>query len=207
MHEKLGQILAQARVMPVLTVERIDDAVPLARALVAGGLKVLEVTLRRPDAVQAIAAMVREVPGAIVGAGTVLTEDQLKSVKQAGAVFAISPGASASLVAAAKQLNLPYLPAVATGSEIMEMHALGVKYLKFFPAEAAGGAGALKHFAGPFPDIQFCPTGGVSPSNAKTYFALPNVICVGGSWVAPVDKIHAGGWASIEQLARQAASL
>lgn len=195
-----------APVVPVLTVESLDTAVPLARALVAGGLPALEVTLRTPCALDAIRAMV-EVAGGVVGAGTLLTPADVKAAKAAGARFGVSPGATDALLDAAEEHGLPLLPGAATASEAMRLLERGYTVLKFFPAEASGGAPALKAFAGPLPQIRFCPTGGVSLSNVKDYLKLPNTICVGGSWVAPADKIASGDWAGIETLAREAAAL
>lgn len=195
-----------APVVPVLTVDAIDTAVPLARALVAGGLPALEVTLRTPCALDAIRAMA-EVEGGVVGAGTLLTPADVKAAKEAGARFGVSPGATDALLDAAEAHDLPLLPGAATASEAMRLLERGYTVLKFFPAEASGGAPALKAFAGPLPQIRFCPTGGVSLSNVKDYLKLPNTICVGGSWVAPADKIARGDWAGIETLAREAARL
>jgi 2-dehydro-3-deoxyphosphogluconate aldolase/(4S)-4-hydroxy-2-oxoglutarate aldolase len=200
-------ILRQAPVLPVLSIERIEDAVPLARALVAGGLPVLEVTLRSDVALSAIAAIRAEVPGAIVGAGTVLAPGDLHAVSQAGAVFAISPGASDALYAAAATAPIPFIPAVATASELMAGLAHGHRRFKFFPARAAGGIDALKAFAGPFPQARFCPTGGIAADSAAAYLALGNVITVGGSWMVPADALRARDWARIEALAAECARL
>lgn len=195
-----------APVIPVLTIERAGDAAALARALVAGGLPVLEVTLRTPAALDAIREMAA-IPGAIVGAGTVITPDDVAAAREAGARFAVSPGATDALLAACESADLPLLPGAATASEAMRLLARGYGMLKFFPAEASGGAAALKALGAPLPAITFCPTGGVGPGNAADYLALANVACVGGSWVAPRAAIEAGDWAAIEALARAAAAL
>ena len=191
-------ILQQAPILPVLSIGCIDDAVPLARALVAGGLPVLEVTLRSDVALAAIAAIRAEVSGAVVGAGTVLVPDDLHAVAEAGAVFAISPGASDALYGAAADATIPFIPAIATASELMHGLAHGHRRFKFFPARAAGGIDALKAFAGPFPQAKFCPTGGIAADSAPAYLALGNVITVGGSWMVPADALRAHDWARIE---------
>jgi len=193
-------------VMPVLAVNRVEDAVPLAQALKAGGLKVLEVTLRT-DAAMAVIEAMKTVEGVIVGAGTVTTIEQLKELERIGADFAISPGATPKLLAAGAQLDMPFLPAVASVSEMMQGIEFGYQNFKFFPAEASGGAAALKSFGGPFPNIRFCPTGGVSINNFKEYLSLANVKCVGGSWVVPADALNQQDWARIEMLAREACDL
>lgn len=190
-------------VMPVLAVDRIEDARPLALALKAGGLTVLEVTLRTPAAMDVIAEM-KKIEGVIVGAGTVTSSEQLQALQAIGADFAISPGATPALLAAAKGAELPFLPAVATASELMQGVEQGYNRFKFFPAEASGGVAALKSFAGPFPDVKFCPTGGVSVANAGGYLALSTVVCVGGSWVVPGEALQNKDWSKIEQLAREA---
>lgn len=194
-------------VIPVIVIQRVEDAVPLARALVAGGLPVLEVTLRSTIAFEAIAAMVRAVPEAIVGAGTVLAEEQLDAVTRAGAAFAIAPGATEALYAAAKRAAIPLVPAVQTASELMRGLEHGHRRFKFFPAESSGGVAALKSFAGPFPQVKFCPTGGIDAASAPRYLALPNVVTVGGSWMLPADALAAGDFGRIEALARAASTL
>jgi 2-dehydro-3-deoxyphosphogluconate aldolase/(4S)-4-hydroxy-2-oxoglutarate aldolase len=199
-------IARRAPVIPVLVVEDPAHARPLAEALVAGGLPALEVTLRTPAALDAIAAMAG-VPGGIVGAGTLLGPDDVRAAKAAGAAFGVSPGATDALLEACMAEGLPLLPGAATASEAMRLLERGYDMLKFFPAEAAGGVAYLRSLAGPLPQIAFCPTGGVSPANAADYLAAPNVICAGGSWVAPADKLAAGDWAGIEALARAAAKL
>lgn len=204
MADPLDDIMTAAPVIPVLAIDSPERAVPLARALVAGGLPVLEVTLRTADALLCIAAIARDVPEAVVGAGTVLTAEDLMAVGEAGARFAVSPGLTDALAQAARAAPVPLLPGVATASEIMGARAAGFERLKFFPAEAAGGIAALKSFAGPFPSVRFCPTGGVGARNLRAYLALPNVLCAGGSWVAPNAAVQQGDWAGIERLAAAA---
>ncbi|MEX0970077.1 MAG: bifunctional 4-hydroxy-2-oxoglutarate aldolase/2-dehydro-3-deoxy-phosphogluconate aldolase [Paracoccaceae bacterium] len=200
------EICGIAPIIPVLVVTDVAHARALAEALVAGGLPVLEVTLRTPVALQVIAEMAK-VKGGIVGAGTLVTPDDVRNAVAAGATFGVSPGATDSLIAACEAEGLPLLAGAATATEAMAMLERGYDMLKFFPAEAAGGAPALKAIGAPLPQISFCPTGGVSPENAPTYLGLSNVICAGGSWVAPADKVAAGDWAGIESLARSAAQL
>lgn len=195
-------ILHRARTMPVLTIARAEDAVPLADALAAGGLTVLEITLRTPAGLGAITAIARALPGVLVGAGTVLTPDDLARAEQAGARFAISPGATPALIEAGARGALPFIPGVATASEAMAARAGGFTALKFFPAETMGGARALAALGAPLADLMFCPTGGVTPGNAPAYRALPNVACVGGSWMAPAALVEARDWAAITALAR-----
>lgn len=203
----LDEILQKAPVLPVIAIERLEDAVPLARALVAGGLPVLEVTLRSAVALDAIRAIAFDVPEAIVGAGTVLHPDDLAEVAAAGARFAISPGATERLYTAAESSPIPWLPAISTASELMRGLERGHERFKFFPAEASGGIPALKSFAGPFARARFCPTGGIDAASAPRYLALPNVLTVGGSWMLPKTAIEAGRWDEIERLAREAATL
>jgi 2-dehydro-3-deoxyphosphogluconate aldolase/(4S)-4-hydroxy-2-oxoglutarate aldolase len=203
----LRRILTAAPVVPVLTIEDRAMAVPLARALVAGGLTALEVTLRTkagPDCIRAIAA---EVEGADVGAGTVLDRRQLDQAVACGARFLVSPGATPDLVVAARDCPVPFLPGVATAGEAMTLAEAGFTMLKFFPAEPAGGVAYLKALASPLPEFRFCPTGGVGPANATEYLALDNVVCVGGSWVAPSDALAADDWGRITALAQAAATL
>jgi 2-dehydro-3-deoxyphosphogluconate aldolase/(4S)-4-hydroxy-2-oxoglutarate aldolase len=197
-------VLALAPVMPVLTIEREEDAAPLARALVAGGLRAVEITLRTPAALAAIARVAREVPEAMVGAGTVLNAADMRQAIAAGARFALSPGLPDDIPAPGA---IPFIPGVATASEIMRGLAAGFTAFKFFPAAQLGGPGALAAFAGPLAQARFCPTGGVSAQNAADYLALPNVVCVGGSWVAPAEAVRAGDWARITALAAAAAGL
>lgn len=203
----IDAILARAPVVPVIAIDRLSDAVPLARALVAGGLPVLEITLRTACALDAMRAIVADVPGAIVGAGTVLTPADLAAVAAAGARFAISPGATPTLYAAAAQASIPWLPAIASASELMVGLEHGYRRFKFFPAESSGGIAALKSFAGPFAQARFCPTGGIDAAKAPAYKALANVITVGGSWMLPKAAIDGGRWDEIEALARAAAFL
>lgn len=203
----IDAILHQAPVLPVLSIARAEDAVPLARALIEGGLPVLEVTLRSDAALAAIRLIRAEFPQAIVGAGTVLTPADLERVIEAGAMFAISPGATDALYAAAAGASIPLLPGVATASELMQGLDHGYQRFKFFPAAAAGGIGALRAFAGPFPQARFCPTGGIDRSSAGDYLALENVVTIGGSWMAPADAVRAGDWARVVSLARDCARL
>lgn len=200
----LEEILRRAPVIPVLVIEDLDHAVPLGRALVLGGLPVLEITLRTPVALACIERMAGEIEGAVVGAGTVLTQAQRQAVAEIGARFAVSPGL---IEGAGPEGPIPLLPGVATATELMAGLAAGFARFKLFPANIVGGADALKAFAGPFPQARFCPTGGVSAGNAADYLALPNVVCVGGSWVAPADAVRAGDWGRITALAREASAL
>jgi 2-dehydro-3-deoxyphosphogluconate aldolase/(4S)-4-hydroxy-2-oxoglutarate aldolase len=194
-------------VIPVIVIQRLEQAVPLARALVEGGVKVLEVTLRTPVALAAIEAIARAVPEAVVGAGTLRLPADAQAARDAGSVFAVSPGYTAELGAACRAAGLPLLPGVATGSEVMAAMADGLDFLKFFPAVQAGGIPMLKALAGPFPDIAFCPTGGITPETAPQFLALPNVKVCGGSWLTPADAVEAGDWARITRLAREAQAL
>lgn len=200
------EICALAPIVPVLVIDDINTARPLAEALVAGGLLALEVTLRTPAALDAIRIMA-EVPGGHVGAGTLVTPEDVRAAKQARATFGVSPGATDELLAACEDENLPLLPGAATAREAMRLLAHGYDMLKFFPAEASGGAPALKAIGAHLPQITFCPTGGVSPINAETYLSLPNVLCIGGSWVAPKDSVVAKDWSAIEAFAREASKL
>lgn len=195
-----------APVIPVLVIEDLAHAVPLAQALVAGGLPVLEVTLRTDCALEAIAEMAR-IEGAVVGAGTVLTPEQMADARAAGARFAVAPGATSALIDAARLNEMPLLPGAQTCSEVMSLMEQGYTVQKFFPAEAIGGANALQSIGGPLPQVTFCPTGGISAARAPDYLALPNVACVGGSWVAPKDAMAAGDWDAITRLARAASEL
>lgn len=195
-----------APVIPVLVIEDLAHALPLAQALVAGGLPVLEVTLRTDCALDAIAAM-SAVEGAVVGAGTVLSGAQMEAAATAGARFAVSPGATPALIDAARVHNMPLLPGAQTCSEVMTLLEQGYSVQKFFPAEAIGGANALKSIAGPLPQVTFCPTGGISAERAPEYLKLPNIVCVGGSWVAPKDAMLAGNWQAITALAEAACKL
>ena len=200
-------LLAFGPVIPVIVIERLEHAVPMARALVAGGVRVLEVTLRTPVALAAIEAIAREVPEAVVGAGTVRSAVDARAAIDAGARFAVSPGCTERVAAACLDAGLPLLPGAATASEVMHAAELGFDFLKFFPAAAAGGPALLKAWASPFADITFCPTGGITAASAPDYLALSNVAVVGGSWLTPADALAAQDWPRITALARQAASL
>lgn len=200
------EICQRAPVIPVLVIDDPKTARPLAEALVAGGLPVLEVTLRTPAALEAIREMAR-VEGGIVGAGTLLTPADVSAAKEAGAQFGVSPGATDRLLEACEAADLPLLPGAVTPSEAMRLFERGYTMLKFFPAEASGGAPSLRGLGGPLPQVRFCPTGGITPESARDYLRLSNTVCVGGSWVAPADKVAAGDWQAIEALAREAALL
>ncbi|WP_018981901.1 bifunctional 4-hydroxy-2-oxoglutarate aldolase/2-dehydro-3-deoxy-phosphogluconate aldolase [Salinimonas chungwhensis] len=199
-----AEIFAAGPVVPVLVIKDADKAVPLAKALMAGGIKVLEVTLRTPAALDVIRRIAQEVPDALIGAGTVTNAQQLKEVTDAGAKFAISPGMTADLLEAGKQCSIPLIPGISSTSDLMKGKDAGYTHMKFFPAEASGGIKAIKSISGPFPDVTFCPTGGISPENYRSYLALKNVACVGGSWIAPDDAIESGDWDRITQLAKEA---
>jgi len=205
--QQIEQALCLAPVIPVVVIEDARAAVPMARALVAGGIRTIEVTLRTAAALDAVRAIAAEVDGAVVGVGTALGEADLRAASAAGARFAVSPGATARLLDAAEDIALPLLPGAATASEAMLLLERGYRHLKFFPAVPAGGARLLAAWAGPLPQLRFCPTGGISASSAGEFLGLPNVLCVGGSWLTPPDKLAAGDWAGIEQLARAAAAL
>jgi len=203
----IDEILAAGPVMPVVVIDDAAHAAPLARALVAGGIRAIEITLRTGAALEAIQAIARDVPDAIPGVGTALTAADVLAALDAGAKFIVSPGMTPALQEAAIGSGLPFLPGIATASELMAGMAAGLSAFKFFPAAQAGGIDGLKALGGPFPSVRFCPTGGVSAANAAAYLALPNVACVGGSWLAPRETIAAGDFARIEQLAREAAAL
>jgi 2-dehydro-3-deoxyphosphogluconate aldolase/(4S)-4-hydroxy-2-oxoglutarate aldolase len=203
---EIEQILSLSPVMPVVVIEEAELAPELARAFVRGGIRVVEITLRTPAALAAIEAIARQVPEIAVGAGTVLSTEDLRAAVSAGATFAISPGATPALLAAAASAPIPYLPAVATASELMLGLASGHHCFKFFPAGPAGGTAMLKSFAGPFPQARFCPTGGITQESVKSYLDLPNVLCAGGSWLAPPDALAARDWRRIEDLAARAAA-
>jgi 2-dehydro-3-deoxyphosphogluconate aldolase / (4S)-4-hydroxy-2-oxoglutarate aldolase len=198
------EVLRQGPVVPVMVIHKLEQAVPLAKALLAGGIRVLEITLRTPVAMEAIRTISREVSGAMVGAGTVTRGEELAAVAEAGAVFAISPGLTVELLDAANQGPIPMIPGIATISELMTGMARGYSYFKFFPAEAAGGVKMLQAIGGPFPQIIFCPTGGITLANYRDYLALKNVACIGGSWVAPQAAVDQGDWTRITTLAREA---
>lgn len=207
LNPRLAEELRAVPVVPVLTIENASSAVPLARALVAGGLRILEVTLRTQAALEGIRRIAQEVPDAVVGAGTVRTPDHGHAAIAAGGRFLVSPGMTPRLVQTADGWSVPFLPGAATPSEAMALADLGYRALKFFPAEPLGGADALKALAAPLPDITFCPTGGIDLEKARKYLALPNVMAVGGSWVAPASAIATEAWARITNLAREAAAL
>lgn len=204
MSKTIEQLLTRSPVLPVLVIDELDHAVPLARALLAGGIGVLEVTLRTPVALAAVEAIANEVPEAIVGVGTLSRVEQFDQVRDAGAQFAVSPGLTPALIEASRGSELPFLPGVFTPGEAMTAYDAGFRFLKLFPARQAGGLGMLKALGSPFPEIRFCPTGGIGSDSFRDYLALPNVVCVGGSWVAPADAMQRGDWEQITQLARAA---
>jgi 2-dehydro-3-deoxyphosphogluconate aldolase/(4S)-4-hydroxy-2-oxoglutarate aldolase len=199
-----SEVLSASPVMPVMVIEDAENAVPLARALMAGGIKVLEITLRTEAAMASIKAISEEVEGALVGAGTITTAEQLQAVAEAGAVFAISPGLTPKLLEAANKSSIALIPGISSVSELMKGMEYGLDHFKFFPAAAAGGIPMLKGIAGPMPQITFCPTGGISPSNYNDYLALKNVACVGGSWLVPADAVKNKDWAAVTALAKEA---
>ena len=201
------ELAAPGPVIPVIVIQRLDDAVPLAQALIEGGVRVLEITLRTPVALRCMEAIARAVPDAIVGAGTVRNVADAQAARDAGCRFAVSPGYSSDVGIACRNLGLPLLPGVATASEVMQANADGYGFLKFFPATAAGGIPMLKALAGPFPDVVFCPTGGITAETAAQFLALPNVKVCGGSWLTPQDAVDAKDWPRITQLARASAAL
>ena len=200
-------LVAHGPVIPVIVLQRVEDAVPLAQALVAGGVRVLEVTLRTPVALQCMEAIARAVPEAIVGAGTVRNAADARAARDAGCQFAVSPGYLGSVGAVCREIGLPLLPGVATSSEVMQANDDGYQFLKFFPATAIGGIPLLKALAGPFTDVVFCPTGGITLDTAPQFLALPNVKVCGGSWLTPADAVAAGDWGRITRLAREASAL
>ncbi len=201
------ELAAYGPVIPVIVLQRVQDAVPLAQALVAGGVRVLEVTLRTPVALECIEAIARAVPQAIVGAGTIRSAADAHAAKSAGSAFGVSPGYTTAVGAACRDVGLPLLPGVATAGEVMAAMADGLEFLKFFPATAAGGIPLLKALAGPFPDVAFCPTGGITLQSAPQFLALSNVKVCGGSWLTPADAVARGDWGHITELAREAAAL
>ncbi|GLR69708.1 ketohydroxyglutarate aldolase [Agaribacter marinus] len=201
------EIFSQGPVVPVLVIDKVEDALPIAESLMKGGINVLEVTLRTDAAMDIIALIAKEIPEAYIGAGTVTNREQLKAVTDAGAKFAISPGLTADLLKAGKEGSIPLIPGVSNISDLMRANDAGYDHLKFFPAEAAGGVKALKSIGGPFPNTVFCPTGGIGPGNYKEYLALKNVKCCGGSWVAPNDAIENKEWAVLTKLAKEAVAL
>ncbi len=200
-------LVALGPVIPVIVLQRLEHAVPMARALLAGGVRVLEVTLRTPVALACMEAIAREVPEAIVGAGTLRTVADVRAARDAGCQFGVSPGYTSLIGAACHDVALPLLPGVATASEVMAANADGLGFLKFFPATAAGGTGMLRALAGPFPDVAFCPTGGITAETAPQFLSLPNVKVCGGSWLTPADAMDSGDWARITRLAREASAL
>jgi 2-dehydro-3-deoxyphosphogluconate aldolase / (4S)-4-hydroxy-2-oxoglutarate aldolase len=200
-------LVAFGPVIPVIVLERVEHAVPLARALVDGGVRVLEVTLRTPAALACMEAIARAVPHAVLGAGTLRSAADVRAAKDAGCVFGVSPGYTSEIGAACRDAALPLLPGVATASEVMAANTDGLTFLKFFPATQAGGIPMLKALAGPFPDVAFCPTGGITPETAPQFLALPNVKVCGGSWLTPADAVKAGDWARITALAKSAGAL
>ncbi len=207
MKASIDQIMSTSPVIPVIVIDDIAQACSLAEALVAGGLKVLEVTLRTDCALEGMELIAKNIPGAIVGAGTVTTPQQVTDVVNAGAQFMVSPGSTDVLIDAAVASPIEILPGVATASEAMRLRERGITRLKFFPAEAAGGAPMLKSLAGPLSDLIFCPTGGITPALAPEYLKLPNVACVGGSWMVPKNLVNAGDWDAITKLAKEAAEI
>ena len=207
MTASIKEIMTASPVIPVMVINKLEQAVPLANALVEGGLKVLEITLRTPVALDAIKAIKAGVPGAIVGAGTVINIETLRQSIDAGSEFLVSPGVTHSLIDAALDSGIPLLPGVISPSEVMSLLEKNITEMKFFPAEAAGGIPMLKSIGGPLPQVTFCPTGGINPGNAADYLALKNVACVGGSWMAPVDLVGTENWEAITRLAREAASI
>ncbi|MFN5717673.1 MAG: bifunctional 4-hydroxy-2-oxoglutarate aldolase/2-dehydro-3-deoxy-phosphogluconate aldolase [Bradyrhizobium sp.] len=202
--DQIAELIRRATVIPVLTIERVEDAVPLARALVAGGVRTLEVTLRTPVAADAAKAIIAEVPDAVVGIGTILNAGDLARAEALGAKFGISPGATPELLKAVAASRLPFAPGIATASELMQALAHGFDVVKFFPAEQAGGIKALRALAGPFPNVRVCPTGGIGEANAATWLAEANVLAVGGSWLCPAADIRAGNWAGITAMCAKA---
>lgn len=200
------ELLGATRVVPVITISDLETAVPLAAALVAGGLPVLEVTLRTAAGIESIRRIAAAVPGAVVGAGTVISPQQLHAARGAGARFIVSPGCTDALAAAAAEAGGAFLPGAVTASEVLRLLELGIGLMKFFPAETSGGVAALKALGGPFPQVGFCPTGGIDLQRAPSYLALPNVICIGGSWMVPAELIAAGDWDAITALAAEASA-
>jgi 2-dehydro-3-deoxyphosphogluconate aldolase/(4S)-4-hydroxy-2-oxoglutarate aldolase len=205
--KELAALFAQATIIPVLTIERLEDAVPLAKALVAGGVRTLEITLRTPVAIESAKAIMAHVPDAVVGIGTILNADDLARAEGIGARFGISPGATPDLLKAAAASALPFAPGIATASELMLGLSHGFNLVKFFPAEQSGGIKALRALAGPFPDVRFCPTGGIGEANAASWLAEPNVVAVGGSWLCPAADIRSGNWAGITAICNRTMKL
>ena len=206
-HMNMLELMRVGPVIPVIVIDELAHAVPLARALVAGGIRVLEVTLRTRAGLEAIEAIARDVPEALVGVGTITQSPEFRQSMDAGARFAVTPGLTPTLIEAARSSSLPLLPGVMTPSDVIAAKAAGYLQLKLFPAQQAGGIGMLKALAGPFPDVTFCPTGGITTATAPDFLALPNVACVGGSWLTPKDAVSAGDWTRVASLAREAAAL
>jgi 2-dehydro-3-deoxyphosphogluconate aldolase/(4S)-4-hydroxy-2-oxoglutarate aldolase len=206
MSTRFEDLLGATRVVPVITIKDVHSAIPLAEALVAGGLHVLEITLRTDAGLEAISRIAGAVPGAVVGAGTVVTPEQLHEACRAGAQFIVSPGCTDLLAAAAGEAERPFLPGAVTASEVLRLLELGIGLMKFFPAETSGGVAAIKALAGPFPHVRFCPTGGIDLARAPSYLELPNVVCIGGSWMVPSDLIERGDWEAIALLAAEASA-
>ncbi len=204
---QMEPLMRLAPVIPVITIEAPDQAVPLARALVRGGLPVLEITLRTAYALDAIEAIAAAVPEAVVGAGTVIHPRQVDQVARAGGRFCVSPGATQALLETMRDAQMQFLPGAVTASEVMNLLSWDIHYMKFFPAEAVGGVPALKSLAAPLPDAHFCPTGGIKPETALSYLNLPNVLCIGGTWVCPPDLLRSGQWDAVERLAAAASAL
>ncbi|WP_323845145.1 bifunctional 4-hydroxy-2-oxoglutarate aldolase/2-dehydro-3-deoxy-phosphogluconate aldolase [Microbulbifer magnicolonia] len=207
MQKNLAEVLEQAGVVPVLVIEKVEDALPLAEALVEGGLNVLEITLRTEAALGAVEQIAKHLPDAHVGTGTVLSGDDLRRSVDAGASFLVSPGSTELLLDAAEGSDVPLLPGAANPSEVMRLLERGYRYQKFFPAQAAGGVPMLKSIGGPLAQVKFCPTGGIGPGNAADYLALPNVVCVGGSWMATAGLVRDKNWAEITRLSKEASAL
>lgn len=201
------EVMRTGPVIPVIVVNRLEQAVPMCRALVEGGVRVLEITLRTEVGLQAIEAVASSVPGAIVGVGTLTRPDEFMAARRAGATFGVSPGLTDDLIEAAQQSDLPLLPGVMTPADVIRARRAGLTQLKLFPAQQAGGIGMLKALAGPFPDVSFCPTGGISAATAPEFLALPNVVCVGGSWLTPADAVANNDWDRIRTLAGEASRL
>lgn len=197
-------LLGPTRVVPVITIKDVSTAVPLAQALVAGGLQVLEITLRTDAGLESIRRIAAEVPGAVVGAGTVIDADQLRAARKAGARFIVSPGCTDALAAAAQDAGGAFLPGAVTASEVLRLLEQGITLMKFFPAQTSGGVAAIKALGGPFPQVRFCPTGGIDLERAGGYLALANVVCIGGSWMVPAELIERGDWEAVQTLAAQA---
>jgi len=206
MTQNFQELLGPTRVIPVIRIDALESAVPLAQALVAGGLQVLEITLRTGAGLEAIARIAEAVPEAVVGAGTVTTPQQLRDARNAGAQFIVSPGCTDALAAAAAEAGGAFLPGAVTASEVLRLLEHGISLMKFFPAETSGGVAALKALAGPFPDVRFCPTGGIDLARAQDYLALRNVVCVGGTWMVAADLIARGDWDAITALAAEASA-